>query len=435
MRGLLSLIVAFAVFVFSLSVFAGQWRLTLDESIERALAENRNIKIAKERLTELHGIKGEARSIGLPSLTATGSYQRTWKNPEMNISGQIVKIGTANTYAAGAQVSQLLFDGGRVFKAIRVAKMEEARGIETVRDVEVQVKLNVKETFHEILFTEKLIDVLERQHKQLSNHLKSIKARFTKGLESDYTLMRQEVQVANIEPQIIDAKRNRELLVNAIKLLLAIPQEDAFIPDGTFGYKAKTYPSVENLSTMAVAGRPDLAAEKLRAKSLGLAIGIEKTGYIPSLNFNSAYQWQGLSENWSLNDSGEANSISSVVELSWPIFDGLKTYSRVKQAKAKYAQQLYMSGQMEDNVVKEVRDVYEILLRSRESLASQQKFLHAAERASGIAGERFEAGLMSQLELNDTITSQAVAEQNYIRAALDCMNAEAMLEKAVGGEL
>lgn len=414
---------------------AGEWRLSLDEAVERALAENRDIKIAKERLVELHGLKGEVRSIGLPQLTATGQYQRMWNNPEMTISGQIFKIGTANTYTAEASVSQLLFDGGKIFRAIKAAKIEETRGIETVKDAEAQVKLGTRETFHEILYMDKLIDVLTREHKQLSEHLMSIKARFAKGLESDYALMRQEVQAANIEPQIIDAKRNKELLANAMKVLLAIPQEDSFIASGEFNYKTRALPDIGALSGAAVENRPDLAAEKLRAKSLALNVGIEKSGYVPTLNFNSAYQWQGLSENWSLNDSGESNSLATTLSLSWPIFDGLKTYSRVRQAKARHVQQIYTASIKEDNVIKEVRNVYEILMRSREALASQQKYLKTARRASQIAGERFEAGLMSQLELNDTITSQAVAEQNYLRAALDCLNAEAALEKAVGGEL
>lgn len=435
MRYFIPLIVFFVTIFSSFPSNAEEWRLTLDQAVERALAENRDVKIAKERLIELQGLKGEARSIGLPQFTGTGQYQRMWKNPEMTISGQIFKIGTANTFTATAQFSQLLFDGGRVFKAVRAAKIEEMRGIETVKDAEAQVRLNTKETFHEIMFTGRLIDVLEKQHKQFSDHLKSIKTRFAKGLESDYTLMRQEVQVANIEPQIIDAKRNRELLVNALKVLLAIPPEDVFIADGVFNYKEKIFPGVDDLSRMSVDRRPDLAAERLRARSLDIAIGVEKTGYVPNLNFNSIYQWQGMSEGWSFTSSGQANSISSTVGLSWPIFDGLKTYSRVKQARAKHVQQLYSTSQMEDNVIKDVRNAYETLIRARQTIISQQKSLGTAERASKIAGERFEAGLMSQLELNDTITSQAVAEQNYIRAALDCLNAEAELEKAVGGEL
>ena len=60
---------------------------------------------------------------------------------------------------------------------------------------------------------------------------------------------------------------------------------------------------------------------------------------------------------------------------------------------------------------------------------------HDTTGATAIAGERFEAGLMSQIELNDTITQQGKAEQLYLQATLDCLTAEAALERAVGGEL
>ena len=90
---------------------------------------------------------------------------------------------------------------------------------------------------------------------------------------------------------------------------------------------------------------------------------------------------------------------------------------------------------MEDSVVREVADAHVSLERARQALATQDSSYATARRATAIAGERFEAGLMSQIELNDTITQQGKAEQLYLQATLDCLTAEAALERAVGGEL
>lgn len=424
---------ALALVLCPLSAFANEWKMSLEQSIERGIAENRDIAIAKERLAELDGLKLEALSTGLPQFNMTGNYTRTHRRPLMIINGLPFRIGTTNALSAGVQFDQLLFDGGKVVHAYKAAKSEMARGIETIKDAEQKIRLGVKDTYHEILYTDKVIEVLEKQLKQYSSHLASIEGRFSKGLESDYTLMRQQVQVSNIEPQIIDAKRNKELLTNAMKVLLAIPQGDDYVPLGEFDYRAQVFADISELVEKAKGNRPDLMAEKYRIQSLMQNVSVEKTGYIPSLKFSSAFQWQANSDDFVFQKNERTDYLSSTVTLSWAIFDGLKTHAKVKQAKAKLLQQQYSTSQMEDNVIKEVRDAHESLVKARSALASQQKSLDLARKASKIAGERFESGLMSQLELNDTITSQAVAEQNYLRAAFDCMNAEAALDKAVGG--
>lgn len=414
---------------------AEEWRLTLDDAVKRALEENRDIQVARERLVELAGIKGEARAMGLPQLTGTGSIEHIWRRPVMIINGQPVRVGNDNTFTAAAEATQLLWDGGRVFKAVKAARAEEVRGIETVRDAEEQIRLQVKQTYYQILYTTKVIDVLERQLRQLKGHLAAIGTRFREGIESDYTLMRQQVEVANIEPQLIDAKRMHELLINGIKILLAIPLQDTFVPTGDFGYRAKALPPLEALVEMSQTKRPDLNAEKLRMKSLEQLVGVEKSAWWPQLSVAAGWQWQGYSDGWDISPNERTDTLHSTLSLSWPIFDGLKTASRVKQAKARHLQQIYLASQMEDQVVREARDAYESLLRAREALQTQCKSYQLARRATAIASERFGAGLMSQLELNDTIQAQARAEQLHLQATFDCLVAEAALEKAVGGAL
>lgn len=414
---------------------AESYELTLDQAVERGIEENRDIAVARERLAEIEGMKGEARAEGLPQLTGTGLYQRMWRKPKVVIGDVAFRMGSNNTVQAGVEFDQLLWDGGRVIKAVRAARSEVARGIENIRDAEVQVRYQVKETFHSILYADKLISVLEKQLATLRQHLGSIRTRFSEGVESDYALLRQQVEVSNIEPQLIDAKRNRELLVNTMKVLLAIPQEDGFLPKGTFDYQAHATPSIEELMERARAARPDLQAEKLRVKSLQENVGVEKAGYWPRFSFNTSFQWQALTDDWRIGGNERNDSLQSSVLLSWPIFDGLKTRSRVQQARARLAQQQFMTSQLEDNVLKQVRDAHEILARAQEALRSQQQSLQLARKATAIAGERFEAGLMSQIELNDTITAQTEAERLYLQSSVDCLVAEAALEKAVGGGL
>lgn len=410
-------------------------RLSLPDAIKRGLSENRDISIAKERLIELEGLKAEALSSGLPQVSVNSGYSRAWKKQKVEIQGQIVTFGSFNTVTAGVGVSQLLWDGGRVLSAVRAARTEKAKGIENIRDAEQQVAYQIKETYYEILYTEKVIEVLKEQLKQLKGHLDAIKKRFKEGLESDFSLMRQNVEVSNIEPEIINAEKTRELLVNAMKIFLVIPQGDEFVPEGEFEYRSRVLPDIESLVEKAINRRPDLAAERLRARTLEQFVGMEKSGFWPNLNFTTNYESTLQADDFDFTQRKNSEAFSSAVNLTWTIFDGLKTSAKVKQARAKFYQQNLVATTKEDSVVKEVKDTHLAVLKSRESLATQQKTLELARKSSKIAGERFSAGLMSQLELNDTIEAQTKAEEFYLRAAFDCLISEAALETAVGGEL
>ena len=220
-----------------------------------------------------------------------------------------------------------------------------------------------------------------------------------------------------------------------MKVLLALPQEDAFLPAGMLAYEPRAVPDVDALVEKAKGNRPDLAAEKLREASLTQNVGMQKAAYWPKVTFNTTFQWQWQSNDWHVDPYEQQKSFSTAVNLSFPLFEGLRTHGRVQEARAQLAQQRATTSQFEETVVKGVRDAAISLTKARKALESQRKSFTLARRATAIAGERFEAGLMSQLELNDTIDSQAKAEELYLKATYDCLVSEAALEQAVGGEL
>lgn len=435
MRRSLFYSILFITIVFPAMVMAETWDLTVEQAVERAIVENRDLNIAREKLIQLAGQKNEAMSTGLPHLTGLASYQRNHRKAKMSINGQTFSIGSTNTYNAGADLTQLLWDGGKVIKAVKAAKTEQSKGEQDVLSTKNDIIYSTRSTYYNILYVDKIIGVYKRQIATLKMHLAAIKERFNRGLDSDYTLMRQDVEVSNIEPYLIDAERQKEQLINQLKVLLVIPMDDQINLTGSLSYAGRNIPGTDTLVAMAVEKRPDLQAQKFRERSLGYNVGIEKAGYYPTLNAEVKFQWQGFSDDWSIGKNERTDSLFSTVNLAWPIIDGFKTAARVKQARSQLKQQTTLTSQMEDNVIKDVKNAQIALIKARESYRSQSKALDLAKRATEIANERFSNGLMNQVELLDTITAQSEAEQQYYGAIYECLVSEAALEAAVGGEL
>jgi outer membrane protein TolC len=121
--------------------------------------------------------------------------------------------------------------------------------------------------------------------------------------------------------------------------------------------------------------------------------------------------------------------------VSWPIFDGLKTHYRVREANSELKIATTQDLQLKANVASDVintRATYDEAVK-RES--SQKKALGLAQKAVDIATVRFREGLMSQLELNDTILQRDQSDKLYAQAVYDCLEAEANIVRVVGGSL
>jgi len=410
-------------------------RFTIEQAIDLAMKANHDVKIARERLNKLDATIGEARSGALPQLTANAVYQRNFRFPQLIIAGQQYKLGFNNEYTAGASLNQAIYAAGKVMKALKAAK-EETMSVDAIlKDTREEIRLQVKRTFYQILLTDRVIDIKEKTLKQLTDQLHAIKKRYDTGIESDYTLMRQEVQVSNIQPELSAAKQQKMVYVNALKDLLALPPSEEVELTGTLSYKKMAMSLDEALVSTALSKRQDIEAKTRHVRALRNVVGIEFGGYLPSIGLFGNLNWQGQTDHWKLKDSEHFYSLNAGVGISIPIFDGLKTHHRISEAKAELKIASEEEMKLKSNVASEVKNVNALFKEAVERETSQKKALDLAQKAVDIASLRFSHGLTSQLELNDTILQRDMADQLYAQAVFDCLNAEATLKRVLGGEI
>lgn len=408
---------------------------TLNAAIEHALRTNYDINIAEERLTRLKALVGEARSGAMPQITATAAYQRNLRRPQLFFNDTAVTIGSKNIYSSSANLTQSLYEAGKVRKALKAAKSERRRGEAELKDIRDEIVLQVKKTFYQILLMDRTIKITKETLAQLTSHLKAIEKRYNEGLESDYTLMRQEVEVSNIAPELAGAEQSRLVLVNAFKDILTLPAEAELVLEGGLKFSGAKVPPVNDLVAEALAKRGDLTAASARVESLKQKVGVERGGYLPTLSLTTNLTWQAQTDDYRISGSEDYYAWNVGTSLSLPIFDGFKTHFRIREAKADLKIATEEEMKMRAGVISEVKNIRASLAEAVAREAAQKKTLALAEKAAAIAGVRFSEGLMSQLELNDTILARDQAEKLYASAVYDCLAAEAELIRVIGGEL
>jgi len=413
-------------------LYAGTVKLTIKDAVELAVKANYDVNMTEARLNELEHYIGEVRSGALPKLSGTAAFKRNIKKPEIFINEQKFKLGFNNEFDTAVSFSQTIYAAGKVLKAIKAAKSETMSLKASLNDLREEIKLQVKNTFNQILLAERTIEISKKTLSQMRDQLSAIKKRYNEGLESDYTLMRQEVLVSNTLPEISQAETSKVVLLNLLKVLLAIPEDTEIELVGRLVTSGEGLPLRNGLVEKAIANRQDLASKKAHIDALRYNVGIEKGGFLPSFSAVSDFSYTGQSDDYKFGRDERAYAFSAGLQLSWPIFDGLKTYHRVKAAKAELKIASLEEAKLRSEISSNVLNAYSRFEEAQTREKSQKQSLELAQKAVNIAVTRFGSGLMSQLELNDTILSRDTADKLYAQAVYDCLSAEAELARVVG---
>jgi outer membrane protein TolC len=94
-------------------------RLSLADAVTRAIRESDEVRLASAQVDVTEAQVTTARAAGLPALQMTGNYTQVERNARATIVGQI--FGQNYNYTTSLNLTQPLFQGGRIFAGARAA--------------------------------------------------------------------------------------------------------------------------------------------------------------------------------------------------------------------------------------------------------------------------------------------------------------------------
>ncbi|HEV8363304.1 MAG TPA: TolC family protein, partial [Gemmatimonadaceae bacterium] len=120
------------------------------------------------------------------------------------------------------------------------------------------------------------------------------------------------------------------------------------------------------------------------------------------------------------------------VQVSWPLFDGLRAKGNVDLAQAQERVARTQLEQERENVAVEQARASAEFARAEGTYEAQRQNAEEAEEAFRIASLRFERGLGTQLEVTDAQLALLTARSNAARGTVDYYLAAAELARARG---
>jgi outer membrane protein TolC len=415
--------------------------LTLNEAVKIALTNNRDVRIALEDLKKSEAQIDEAYADVWPSINASGEYTRNIKSPVLfippntpfNPSAQTMtfSLGAKNSYAVAATLNQTLFSL-KVNTAISIANDYHNYFKYAGKSAEDEVILSVKEAFYTILLAAELINVSQKSYEVAKANFENVKSQFTHGVSSEYDLLRAEVQLANVDPILIQAKNNFKLAKNGLKNLLGIDLQKDINVIGEFKLEAADPDFIKDENDYLLENNPMLTALEFQISVLEKNIKLETAGYFPTLSGFANYLWQTQDNSFDFSNYLWANTFTVGLRLSIPVFDGFRKNARIDQAIVEKTKLELIKLKAEEGLGIQLVQSQLKMQEARERVLAQEKSLTQAERAVQIAESRYNNGIGTQLEILDTQSSLTMSRTNYSQAIYDYLIAKALWEKIIG---
>jgi outer membrane protein TolC len=413
--------------------------MTLQDCLDLALKQNPSILKAQQEIRRTQGVIVETRAPAIPQITASGSGQMVAKStidafPFSGGSNTVFR-NQEQPWSAQVQISQLLYQGGRVSAALRAAKLSDQIAALGFQKAVANTILDVRKAFYQILLNKALAEVREQSVTLLEQQLLDAQSRYDVGAIPRFNVLRAEVELANAKPPLIRAQNDLRISKESLVKLLAIDsttQTNDFTPinfDGKLVYEHRAW----DLSTALQQGlerRPELLQAEQQIGVAKANVKVASSGYKPEASVFGNYGWH---DNTFANDPDVTREgWTAGASVTWALFDGMLTRGKVSEARAQLEEANLDYADTRRQVELEVRQAYSDYLQTLELIEAQKKTVEEAEESLRLAEARFRAGTGTQLDVLSAQTALSDARSNQVQALHDYNVAIATLERVTG---
>lgn len=432
-------------------------RLSVEAAVAMAQTQSDEVGVAAAQVDVADALYGSARANILPQLRFTGGYAHVYESARGQAVGSV--FNQPNTYTANLNLSQTLFQGGRLLSSAHAAdEVRQATRFDE-RELRAQLSVQVQRAYLQALFTARIAELQAQNLALAAARVTQVEQFERAGRAARYDVLRARVERANIEPLAIQARNDRELAVLELKRLLNVPVEQpvALLTRVEPSAAAALVASLDDslAAVERVADRAIVRSAELTVAARRLGVAVARADFLPTLSvfFQSGVQafpaaGQGLPTGRGLltadacppgsaagracQNGGFFSDRQAGLNVSVPIFDGLRVKSNVDLARAQLRLAELQLRQQREAVSVDVARGRAELQRARAVFAARQQNSAEADEAFRLATLRFSRGLSTQLEVSDAQLALLTAQSTEARATYDLFLASADLARALG---
>ncbi|NYT77315.1 efflux transporter outer membrane subunit [Alcaligenaceae bacterium] len=398
--------------------------------IRLALANNRDMRIAVERVEEARAQYGVAESDRFPTIGAGANAQVT-RSPENMRMGGSSSPSVARSYMAGIGLTAFELDFfGRVRNLSEAAFQQYLATAQGRRTVHINLVSQVAEAYFRLRTAQDLESLMRRTIDSRKNTLALVKARYDAGIASALDLAQARGQLDTVRADLAGIRRSEAQALNALQLLLGVQLPDTLPKPGTFSRDQVLAAIPVGLPSELLERRPDIMGAENALLGANANIGAARAAFFPNISITGLLGFASP-QLGGLFGSGQ-RYWQYAPQIQIPIFaGGVRGNLEVAEARKNIAVSQYEKAIQ--TAFREVADA----LAGEATYADQLDALRAVEASAAeslkLAQLRYETGVDSFLQVQNAEVNLYTVQQSFLQTGMDSLMNRVELYKALGG--
>lgn len=416
-------------------------RLTLAEAVRLAVGQNRDIKIARLKVTESRQKKAETRSSYFPSLRNESTFLRATSLENLEIPAGafgsipnagivphgdvLITQGSQTFETSGTTLAQPLTQLIRIRQANRIAASETASSRADVKKAENEIAVKVHELYFAILVTRLQKRAADQETAYAQTHLRESEDEIRDGnalkisaIDSQASLLQSQQTALTAELQMNDLTTE---LNDLLGLPLDTPLDLAPVEPAALQIHAR-----EEYVQSAFAENPEIlaAAEKVEQAKAGVTSA--KSNYIPDVTAIARQSYQN-GVPFLVHNFGTFG-----LTLNYDIFDFGKRRAEVREREAQLAEAQESLERLKEAVSVRIERTYNKVDRTAHMLQVAREQVRLREEGERLAANESAVGLVRVSARQQASAASYQAQAGLLQAQLAYLLAGAELEEAAG---
>lgn len=394
--------------------------LSFQEAVEMALSKSDEAQLADTKVKTAAGKLQVTKNHQYPDFDISGQYKYlSGANVKLNFNPGIQDSDEEGTQAAEtpdinqlllgqANISVPVFSGFKIRNAIHASTYQYQAATFLAENDKEQLALQTIQDYINLYKSRKMLNLVKENLKSTQQRVKDFKNLEKNGLLARNDLLKSQLQEANVELLLEEAKKNERILNYKLARNLKLPEGTQIqTSDMDFGL----VPSLQASQTIS---RSDLEALELQEKAAEDQVKIAKSGYYPSIGLSGGYMALDLK-----NALEVTNAMNIGVGISYNLANLFKLKSDVKVAKSKARELQHHIDIASDKIqvqIKKAEQDYQLTLRKLEVYTQSED--QAIENYR-IVKDKYDNGLSDTNDLLEADVQQLQAKINLANSKAD----------------
>lgn len=406
MRKIILTVTAFLIILFA----NAQTPWTLQQCIDTALMNNRNIKQNELTKTTKEIAYQQARNNLLPSLNASASQGWSFGRSQL-ADGTYQNINSSNSsFSLSSGIT--LFDGLRMKYNID-ARMNELKASEAnLEKIRQDIILSVSTSFLQVLLNKELLSISENQLKLTEAKMEQQKSLVKAGILAEGELFELIAQQSKEEVNKIQSQNALQLSLLDLAQILELSDFedlDVRVPNDLMTNELELL-DADKVYASALQHRPEIKNAELELQNSEKSILIARSYFFPTLSFGANV------------GAGYYNSVSTPLNtslgfsLSVPIFNKMETKSQVRTAQINAKSYKLNVDNTKIELRKTVQQAYYNAVGAKAKWDASLKSEQAGAEAYRFANQKYEAGKSTVYELFQAKNNLTQAQSEVVQS-------------------